>query len=626
MAGIDTELRMREMAAGGNPQAAQQRYAQSKSLMDLLVAQKVSNDYASARNAMQAATQAPAGTVKDQLDMSNEQVTRNDMMRSIMPGVQMKAARDSQAMQRRNMGVPTQPAPNIRMADGGIVGYEDGGIIDRILNFFRRNPEDAPDAEEVRRVMSEYGLDSGYANPNLRRIGRTPRDTVGNRNMGFMAAMPELPEPPRKRTAEAGPPTRAEKFSQMFPKAREAVNRGDGSTMGGLQYLQMVGRKQQEAKEEEARRAANYIKMLARSQDMIDEVDPANTLPPEIAFFDNGGGVSSNVGRAYLDPETGEPLGLGARISRLFSGITGGLEKDELYQNPDAMTREELNNFPSEKEIREARYNVPEEERLTAQQLNAMTREEGRHRLIDRALKRRGTPETTSELTDPFGVRGIVDRLGEPEFRMQGIERDAEPTDKQKLGSMVGSPIATFKEGELPEKKGIFDDVDIGRLQAFLAGGAGQRSTAEALGGGLRGLMAEDQRRQTLASDEAIEAAKIAAERYGAQLDYDAALAGMDADLRDLVTKAELDAIQSFDEDKRKLARESLADIRGGLDEQFNNAVMLLRDQYENDPEALARELNAATNEALKRRVRIATEAGGGATGTFSTNIEDVAE
>ena len=169
MAGIDTELRMREMAAGGNPQAAQQRYAQSKSLMDLLVAQKVSNDYASARNAMQAATQAPAGTVKDQLDMSNEQVTRNDMMRSIMPGVQMKAARDSQAMQRRNMGVPTQPAPNIRMADGGIVGYEDGGIIDRILNFFRRNPEDAPDAEEVRRVMSEYGLDSGYANPNLRR-------------------------------------------------------------------------------------------------------------------------------------------------------------------------------------------------------------------------------------------------------------------------------------------------------------------------------------------------------------------------------------------------------------------------------------------------------------------------
>ena len=126
MTGIDQELSMREMAVGRNPQAAQQKYAQSKNLLDLLVAQKVSNDYASARNAMQAATQAPTGSIKDQLDTSNAQVTKNDMMRSMMPGVQMKAARDQQAMQRRNMGIPTQPAPNIRMADGGIVGYEDG--------------------------------------------------------------------------------------------------------------------------------------------------------------------------------------------------------------------------------------------------------------------------------------------------------------------------------------------------------------------------------------------------------------------------------------------------------------------------------------------------------------------
>ena len=49
----------------------------------------------------------------------------------------MKAARDSQAMQRRAMGIPTQPAPNIRMADGGIVGYKDGGLLDRIMNYIR---------------------------------------------------------------------------------------------------------------------------------------------------------------------------------------------------------------------------------------------------------------------------------------------------------------------------------------------------------------------------------------------------------------------------------------------------------------------------------------------------------
>jgi len=378
----------------------------------------------------------------------------------------------------------------------------------------------------------------------------------------------------------------------------------------------MVGRKQQEAKEEEARRAANYIKMLARSQDMIDEVDPANTLPPEITAFSPGGGVSSNVGRAYLDPETGEPLGLGARISRLFSGITGGLEEDELYQDPDAMSPQELLNFPSEKEIREARYNVPEEERLTPQQLNAMTREEGRQRLIDRALERRGTPETTPEVA-------VAPTPAQPKDEQEFI---TDPSLGDVLLQLQTGPVRPQDRAEPEEKKGMLDNLDIGRLQAFLAGGAGQTSTAGALGGGLRGLMAEDQRRQTLASDEAIEAAKIAAERYGAQLDYDAALAGMDADFQEMVAKAELDAIRSFDEDKRQLARESLADIRSGLDEQFNNKVMLLRDQYENDPEALARELSAATNQALQRRVRIATEAGGGTTGTFSTNIEDVAE
>jgi len=505
---------------------------------------------------MQAATQAPAGTVRDQLDMSNAQVTKNDMMRSVMPGVQMKAARDSQAMQRQAMGVPSQPAPNIRMADGGIVGYKDGGLLDRIMNYIR---------------SIEFGGTSREADQYNREV----MEALNQRDIGRRVETPSpMPRPDDRapRAAVSGPSTRAEKFSQMFPKAREYVNQGGGSTMGGLQYLQMVGRKQQEAKEEEARRAANYIKMLARSQDMIDEVDPANTLPPEITAFFPGGGVE------------------GRRTAR---------------------------------NRRRGQSNVVDEE----------PRRIGRGRVLAGGIGAGGDP-----VTDSLGQMGR-NRKPEPEVMAEEVAvapTPVQPKDEQEfitdpsLGDVLlqlqTGPVRPQDRAEPEEKKGIFDNVDIGRLQAFLAGGAGQRSTAEALGGGLRGLMAEDQRRETLASDEAIETAKIAAERYGAQLDYDAALAGMDADLRDLVTKAELDAIRSFDEDKRQLARESLDAIRGGLDDQFNNEVTLLRDQYENDPEALARELNAATNQALKRRVRIATEAGGGATGTFSTNIEDVTE
>ena len=623
MAGIDTELRMREMAVGGNPQAAQQRYAQSKSLMDLLVAQKVSNDYASARNAMQAATQAPAGTVRDQLDMSNAQVTKNDMMRSVMPGVQMKAARDSQAMQRQAMGIPTQPAPNIRMRDGGIVGYKDGGLLDRIMNYIRSiefgGTSDAADESRLSGEQKRIGRGNvlggrGTGTPVTDSLGQMGR----NRERETSTSTMPMPRPDDRapRAAVSGPPTRAEQFSQMFPKAREYVNRGDGSAMGGLQYLQMVGRKQQEAKEEEARRAANYIKMLARSQDMIDEVDPANTLPPEITAFSPGGGVNSNVGRAYLDPETGEPLGLGSRISRLLSGITGGLGEEELYQDPDAMSPQELLDFPSQAEIRRARYNVPEEERLTPQQLNAMTREEGQQRLINRALERRETPPAPIDVTKEQYDEATAGPA-RPKDEQKFI---TDPTAIDVLRQLQTGPVRPQEEPE--EKKSIFDNVDIGRLQAFLAGGGGQTSTAGALGGGLRGLMAEDQRREALASKEAIEAAKIASQRYGIEQDYNAALAKLNADNRRMLFEAQQTAIENYAKDDRKLAESMLDNLVTGRDEIFNRKMQDLQIEYGNNPDLLAAEMRAATNSRLNELMKAVRQTQG-EVGAFDTDISE---
>ena len=552
MAGIDTELRMREMAAGGNPQAAQQRYAQSKSLMDLLVAQKVSNDYASARNAMQAATQAPAGTVRDQLDMSNAQVTKNDMMRSVMPGVQMKAARDSQAMQRRAMGVPSQPAPNIRMADGGIVGYKDGGLLDRIMNYIR---------------SIEFGGTSREADQYNREV----MEALNQRDIGRrVETPPPMPRPDDRapRAAVSGAPTRAEKFSQMFPKAREAVNQGDGSAMGGLQYLQMVGRKQQEAKEEEARRAANYIKMLARSQDMIDEVDPANTLPPEITFFDNGGGVE------------------GRRTAR---------------------------------NRRRGQSNVVDEE----------PRRIGRGRVLAGGIGAGGDP-----VTDSLGQMGR-NRKPEPEVMAEEVAvapTPVQPKDEQEfitdpsLGDVLlqlqTGPVRPQDRAEPEEKKGIFDNVDIGRLQAFLAGGAGQTSTAGALGGGLRGLMGEDQRREGLASKEAIEAAKIASQRYGIEQDYNAALAKLNADNRRMLFEAQQTAIENYAKDDRKLAESMLDNLVTGRDEVFNRNMQDLQIEYGNNPDLLAAEMRAATNSRLNELMKAVRQTQG-EVGAFDTDISE---
>jgi hypothetical protein len=551
MAGIDTELRMREMAAGGNPQAAQQRYAQSKSLMDLLVAQKVSNDYASARNAMQAATQAPAGTVRDQLDMSNAQVTKNDMMRSVMPGVQMKAARDSQAMQRRAMGVPSQPAPNIRMADGGIVGYKDGGLLDRIMNYIR---------------SIEFGGTSREADQYNREV----MEALNQRDIGRrVETPPPMPRPDDRapRAAVSGAPTRAEKFSQMFPKAREAVNQGDGSAMGGLKYLQMVGRKQQEAKEEEARRAANYIKMLARSQDMIDEVDPANTLPPEITAFAPGGGVEG-----------------GSSITEDFDIGRGPFEAayDFIVSQIGSEGRRRQEEETQRQAIREQ---YPDASRSQVEAALAVQR------------YGRGATTPTPTTTDT----GVTKEQFDAATAGPAIPKDeqkfiTDPTAIDVLRQLQTGPVRPQEEPE--EKKGIFDNVDIGRLQAFLAGGAGQTSTAGALGGGLRGLMGEDQRREGLASKEAIEAAKIASQRYGAQLDYDAALARLDQDERNSIRSAQTDLIE------KKLgaeasAAEKVLDFVVESDNVFNQQAMMIMEQYGDNPAMAGAQLTALLDERL---------------------------
>ena len=207
------------------------------------------------------------------------------------------------------------------------------------------------------------------------------------------------------------------------------------------------------------------------------------------------------------------------------------------------------------------------------------------------------------QVADPFDVKGMVDRLVEPEFRMQGV-LDA---------PQIKGPA---------KKKGMFDNVDIGRLQAFLAGGGGQTSTASALNEGLKGLMGEDQRREALVSKEAIEAAKIASQRYGIEQDFDAAIAKIGAENRRAVFKAQRDALEAYEGDKRELAADALFDITNGRDEQFNQNSMRLQETYGSDPEGLTRELIALTNKTLDNRMRSVEGATGGSnSGVFEVEL-----
>ena len=137
MANIDSQINDRMQTYSGNPQALQQRYAQTQELVDLLALQKMKNDRAAATSAVQGAMQTDTSTYKGQLEQEAMQGARSDVMRSMGPGIQQQGQRMAQMQNRAAVGMPTtglpaQPAPNMRgMAMGGIVGYQQGGGVKR---------------------------------------------------------------------------------------------------------------------------------------------------------------------------------------------------------------------------------------------------------------------------------------------------------------------------------------------------------------------------------------------------------------------------------------------------------------------------------------------------------------
>ena len=518
MVGIDREIQTRMDAANGNPQAAMQRYGKSQSVLDLISAQLLANQNAEADNAIKAMFTGSNQTELQRLNQKNAASAQNDVMRAIMPGVAQKAARDQQAMQRRAMGIPSQPAPNMRMADGGIVGFKKG----------------AP-------ILSDRPTPQGKPNAASQDAEAKDIDNYIKAYRAYEASLANAPTAEEKQDVEARFKISQQGFdSGIRTKAHQKMSAE--SSMKGMDDFQGGG-------------------VVALGEGGV-------------LSFGNGGGI----GQAYLDPETGEPLGGFDRIKRLFQGITGQLTAEDLYQNPDAMTREELDNFPSEAEIRRARYNVPEAERLSPQELNTMNQEERRERLVNRALRRRGeqTPEKTAGIAgtmpDVFNVASMVENLGKPqeeseEFRMKGV------TDARKQEE----PVARRGLAGLLDK--IEENADMNRLRAFLRGGAGQTSVANALAAADRGLAAEDLRQRQLDIQETDVLGRIAASRYGSELDYRAALANLRQDEREMIYKADRELEKQYLGAEQDAAKTFLSNLDDS--ELFSSQFMRLQQEFE---------------------------------------------
>lgn len=160
---IDRELGYREAAYMGNPEALQKRAGITKELVDAMAAQKLFNEKQSAARQMQASMAQNPATVTEQLNEGLMNLTRqevgneiNNRAQQIMGSMQQQQAQQQKAMQQlaamaakgglgaltrgaqpqrpaqrapMMSGVAGIPAPNMRMAQGGVVGYANGNLV-----------------------------------------------------------------------------------------------------------------------------------------------------------------------------------------------------------------------------------------------------------------------------------------------------------------------------------------------------------------------------------------------------------------------------------------------------------------------------------------------------------------
>ena len=718
MVGIDREIQTRMDAANGNPQAAMQRFGQSKSVLDLISAQLLANQNAEADNAIKAMFTGSNQTELQRLNQKNAASAQNDVMRAIMPGVAQKAARDQQAMQRRAMGIPSQPAPNMRLADGGIVGFKKGAPIlgdrptpqgqpkmgsvspkavdsDQIKQFAElykdletsianaTDPKEKSTLENALKdlitqmqttkqlpyVMQYIDSTQGVVQPRtpmadggvvaLREGGgigetlsdlltlatRTPFTPEGERsNFGkLLAAIPrglmgllrgdykgktsreadqfnrevmqalnernmggtEIPEPkglmamvrpvdePTTPPETMYVPSRAEQFSQMFPDVRKAVNESEGTEMGGIKYLQMIGEMQAKAKEDEARRALNYIKMMASSQDMIDAADPAANIPK----FAGPEGSLVKSQQEYAD--------LGAEIQRLMD-----YEKTlPIFDDQRKLLRQRRSELGRQRDDMMSEQITP--------QYEAAQEEIARQAIAEQGFDL----GTTTEADNEGKTVEMFDEL------TRGKTREA---NNEGVTAEMYRDAATRGAKEEPVKRrglaGLLDKVeenaDMSRLRAFLRGGAGQTSVAGALAGGDRSLAAEDLRQRQLDIQETDVLGRISASRYGSELDYQAALANLRQDERKMIFDAQTDMLK----EQFKADAQAVSDAMGRLenDPAYQDAFIRLAEQYKDQPARLGAELAAVASDIAARDVdtqRLLRGGEGG--GVFSTNIPE---
>ena len=135
---VDTKVE----AYRNNPQALEKRLAGNQQLLDLLALQKVKSEKEAAANQLKLGEQQNPNTIIEQREQEVLDMTKNDMVaqtagilgqrqKQQQKNMQRTATGGNAPMMAARGGLLPLPRPNMQnMAQGGIIGYDAGGVID----------------------------------------------------------------------------------------------------------------------------------------------------------------------------------------------------------------------------------------------------------------------------------------------------------------------------------------------------------------------------------------------------------------------------------------------------------------------------------------------------------------
>lgn len=559
MANIDSQINDRMAAYAGNPQALMQRYAQTQELVDLLALQKMKNDRAAAATSIQSAMQTDTSTYKGQLEQEAMQGARNDILRSMAPGIQQQGVRTAQMQNRAAMGIPTQPAPNMRFAaSGGLIGYADGGAImgPPEPNLYQRMGQGlknyGTNAQESMDILRAAKAGIGVPYENRSAAIQQVRDQIAaekqNRDPNFIQRMGQKLMNAGLNVEESK--SILKKFYDTFGKTYEEMS--NGMAMGG----------------EVKRYQDGGLAALADDESRFG-IEDSGLTPEEARELDER---RRDVGMVYGPFD----------IARDIRDIIGDLPAPQRIPREALLRRDMIDMTgamaPSIQERRQADIErqiseLPPEDRM---------------------------PRRKQELPQNEGITAGM-------YDVRNMMPKEELTMAQKLMQLPRVP----RESKA-EKGGL--DIDFRALREFLAGGAGQTSTAGALASGATRLGA-------FQSAEQARADKITQAANELQLKRD--LAANDARMLSARLAAEYQG--KMDAEAFKVAQDALEDTRDPLNQEFQAQAAEIRDRYKRQPVVMETALDNLRDTYINKAVARARQAVGvGGAPTTATSVRDL--